>query len=68
MTMESQDEPRNENAAVRLTRSEKDALRLVSGFDEVSESSLLREFPIRDIVARADAIRQMREKMPAGAA
>lgn len=64
----AQVEPLNASAAVRVTKTEKDALRLVSSFDEVSESSLLRDHTIDAIVARADAIREMRGKLPVEAA
>lgn len=57
MATESQPEPQNERAAVTLTKSEKDALRLVSIFDEVSESSLLRDSTVAQIVERAEKIR-----------
>lgn len=57
MATQSQAEPQNERAAVTLTKSEKDALRLVSVFDEVSESALLRDFTVAQVVERADEIR-----------
>jgi hypothetical protein len=51
-------EPRNEKAAVALTKSEKDALRLVATIDGPDESTLLRENLLADIMARADEIRR----------
>lgn len=51
-------ESRTERAAVTLTKSEKDALRLVSTVERTDESSLLRDFSVADIVARADEIRR----------
>lgn len=56
MTNPSQ-EPQSERATLTLTRAEKDALRLVAIMDEVSESSLLRDFTVSQIVERADSIR-----------
>lgn len=51
-------EPRNEKAAIAITKSEKDALRLVATIDGRDESNLLREFLLADIVARAEEIRR----------
>lgn len=62
---EPSQEPLNERAAVVLTRSEKDALRLVSLFDEVSESSLLRDSTVAQIVERATALRRQADPVEA---
>lgn len=58
MTIESQGEPRNQRAATAVTESEKAALRMVSAFDEVSESELLRDWTITQVVNRAGELRQ----------
>lgn len=50
-------ESRTERAGVTLTKSEKDSLRLVSSVDETDESTLLRNFTLADILARAAEIR-----------
>jgi hypothetical protein len=62
-----QPEPQNERASLTLTRSEKDALRLVSTADRVSESNLLRERTVAQIVERADEIRSRLEPATAAA-
>jgi hypothetical protein len=61
MATELQPEPQNERASLTLTRSEKDALRLVSTVDRVSESNLLRERTVAQVVERADEIRSRLE-------
>lgn len=58
MTAKTQPEPQSERAAVQLTRAEKDALRLVSAFDETTESTLLRDMTVAQIVRRAAQIRR----------
>lgn len=69
MATQSQPEPQSERAAVQLTRSEKADLRLVSVSDQITESSLLREKTIDEIVARAAEIRRrIAEPAESGAA
>ena len=51
-------ESRTERASVTLTKSEKDALRIVALFDKSDESSLLREQTVDEIVVRANEIRR----------
>lgn len=68
MASESQPEPQDQRATLTLTRSEKDDLRLVSVFDEVSESALLRDRTVAEIVERADEIRAMKAVAPSPAA
>lgn len=50
-------EVRTERAAVTLTRSEKESLRLVAMIDKTDESTLLRECTLLQILARAEEIR-----------
>lgn len=50
-------EPQNERASATVTATEKAALRLVSVFDARSESELLRDYTIAQIVERAAVIR-----------
>jgi hypothetical protein len=57
MGSQSQPEAQTERAAVQLTRAEKDALRLVSLMDDITESALLRDRTVAEIVARATVIR-----------
>ena len=57
MAAESPQERQTQRAAVMLTKSEKEDLRLVSAIDRVSESDLLREKTVDLIVARASEIR-----------
>lgn len=58
MSGSTQEEPRNERASLAITASEKEALRLVSLLDRISESNLLRDMTIDQIVARAHQIRE----------
>ncbi len=53
----SQPEAQDQRATLMLTRAEKDDLRLVSVVDEVTESTLLRDRTVGQIVERADEIR-----------
>lgn len=68
MTAHPQQEPQSERAAVQLTPSEKAALKLVSLFDEITESALLRDNTVAQIVDRAADIRRSREPAETGAA
>lgn len=58
MATASQVEPQNERAAVTVTKTEKEALRLVSIFDGKSESALLRDHTIAEIVRRGEVLRE----------
>lgn len=65
MTTETQAAPpmesRTERAAVTLTKTEKDALRLVAIVDKTDESTLLRNGTVAEIVTRAEEIRRKME-------
>lgn len=41
-----------------LTKAEKEALRLVASVDRTDESTLLRDFTVADVTARAEQIRE----------
>ncbi len=58
MSSRPQDEPQSERAAVQLTRGEKADLRLVSITMEITESQLLRDCTVAEIVERAAEIRR----------
>lgn len=57
MVVRTQPEPQSERAAVQLTPSEKEDLRLVSFFEKITESALLRDRTVAEIVERAEEIR-----------
>lgn len=65
MTEIDQPPPKNEAATARVSKPEKDALRLVSIWDETTESDLLRTYTIDQVVERAAEIRSMRPTAPA---
>lgn len=58
----AQEDPRTVTVSARVTKAEKDALRVVAALDETTESELLRDCTMADIMARADEIRAMRER------
>lgn len=55
-----QDEARTISAGCKVNKAEKDALRLVAAFDETTESDLLRDSTMTEVIRRADEIRAMR--------
>lgn len=55
-----QDEARTISAGCKVNKVEKDALRLVAAFDETTESDLLRDSTMREVMRRADQIRAMK--------
>jgi hypothetical protein len=61
MVATAQPEPQSERAAVQLTRSEKEDLRFVSVADRITESSLLRDHTVAQIVERASELRRKLE-------
>jgi hypothetical protein len=61
-----QDEARTISAGCKVTKAEKDALRVVAAFDETTESDLLRDCTMADVLRRADEIRTLREHMRKG--
>lgn len=65
MAVKSQEESRTERAAVTLTKSEKDSVRLVAAVDETDESSLFRE-ALPPILERAAEIRAGLQGMKVG--
>lgn len=55
-----QDEARTISAGCKVSKAEKDALRLVAAFDETTESDLLRDSTMAEVMRRADEIRSMK--------
>lgn len=53
----TQDEPRNISAGCKVTQSEKAALELVAMVDVTSESNLLRDRTLAQVMERAEEIR-----------
>lgn len=51
-------ESRTERAAITLTKSEKDSIRLVSTVDQIDESTLLRDNTVAQVLERANEIRR----------
>lgn len=60
----SQDETRTTTVAARVTKAEKDALKLVAAFDETTESDLLRDSTITEVMQRATRIRKLIPSAP----
>lgn len=58
----AQEESRTVTVSARVTKAEKDALRVVAALDETTESDLLRDCTMAEVMARADEIREMRER------
>lgn len=58
-----QEEARTISAGCKVTKAEKDALRVVAAFDETTESDLLRDSTMDDVMRRADEIRALRDRM-----
>jgi hypothetical protein len=58
----AQDEARSISAACKVTKAEKDALRLVAALDQTTEADLLRDSTIAIVMTRADEIRALRRQ------
>lgn len=58
----SQDEARTISAGCKVTKAEKEALRIVSAFDRTTESDLLRDSTIAEVLKRAEAIHALRDR------
>lgn len=64
----TQEEARTISAGCKVTKAEKDALRIVAAFDSTTESDLLRDTTIADVMQRAAGIDELRHRFGAKAA
>ena len=51
---------KDHTASVRVTKAEKDDIKLVAAFDQTTEDELIRSMTVADVVARAASIRALR--------
>jgi hypothetical protein len=56
----AQEDLRTVTVSAKVTKAEKDALRLVAAFDQTTEADLLRDSTIALVMAHADEIRALR--------